>query len=187
MSHPITSIIFDYETLDSDPRNPVVIEIGLIAVTRPAATPLGEPLRIVDRLDLKPNHLLQLMDGRTFSRETLEWHVKKGTLPTTVGTVTLADCTKQVATFIERINPYRIWCWGKDFERTIYEGMCGEAGLALPEYQFRKFACGRDHWQTAFGMEQRPAERSHIAIQDCESETQDILKALTQLKALHAF
>lgn len=187
MSLPTHSIIFDYETFDNDPRNPVVTEIGAIAVTRPAATPLGEPLRIIDRLHLKPNHLLQLMDGRTFSRETLAWHIQKGTLPATVGTLTLAECAKQLAAFIDHINPYRIWCWGKDFERTIYQGMCGEAGLALPEYQFRKFACGRDHWQTAFGMDHRPAERSHIAIQDCESEMYDILAALTKLNALHAF
>jgi hypothetical protein len=186
MNQPI-SLVLDFETADSNPTNPVVFEIGIIAITRPACLAAGEPSRIVDRLDLQPNHLLQLIDGRTFTADTLRWHISKNTLPTRVGDMTLEAATIQLAYFIARHNPYRIWAWGKDFERTLYENLCGAAGIPMPEYQFRRFACGRDHWQTAFGMDQRPAERSHRAIEDCESEAHDIFAALNHLNAIHAF
>lgn len=174
-----TSIILDFETLHTKPTA-AITEIGVIAVNR-------EDFVAFDSLDLRVAVLPQLAEGRCFDAATIHWHEKKGTLAGIVGQTPLKTAVKSLVDFIDHHNPHRIWAWGKDFERPLYEDLCRQLGILLPAYQYRRFACARDHWQSAFGMEHREPERTHHAHQDCMDELRDLHKALDSMNLKHAF
>lgn len=174
-----TSLILDFETLSTDP-DATVIEIGCLAVNRSDFTAFGG-------VEFRPTFLPQIASGRSFTADTIEWQRSKDTFPQTDGTMSLVECTRRLAEFIEYHNPHRIWAWGKDFERPLLENICRAAGISLPAYQFRSFACARDIWQHAFGIEHRPEERPHRALADCKSELRDIHAALRHLNLTHVF
>lgn len=173
-----TSIILDFETLSTKP-DAAVTEIGAIAVIRKDFT-------VIDRLNVHPEIFLQLAAGRTFDRDTILWHKKKNSHISN-GTTPIRDATKQLQDFIARHSPHRIWAWGKDFERPLYENLCSTLGLPLQGYDFRKFSCARDAWQNAFGMDHKAPERSHKALQDCLDELRDLHAALKATNLLHVF
>lgn len=175
----MTSLILDFETLDTQPDT-IVTEIGCIALQR-----TGDTVAIVDALELFPDILGQLADGRTFSQDTLHWHLRNGTTLKPYSGM-LAGCAAALAGFIERHQPRRIWAWGKDFERPLYENLCRKHGITPPGYQFRIFACARDKWQDAFGMDAKTPPRTHRALQDCRDEARDLVAALNHLNLFHA-
>lgn len=174
-----TSIILDFETLDTTPYA-AVIQVGAIAVNRSDFT-------IYDSLDLRPEIFGQLADGRSLDADTIQWHHKNGHTIANPGKITLKETTKALSLFLTHHNPYRIWAWGKDFERPIYENLCFSTGIEIPHYQFRIFACARDKWQDAFGMETPAPKRTHQALQDCKDELRDLHSALKQLNLTHVF
>lgn len=173
------SILLDFETLDTAPTA-VVTEIGAIAILRE-----HENVRIIDHLALCPDILGQLADGRTFSRDTILWHQKQPDPVRIVPGPSLAACTTLLAAFIDRHQPRRIWAWGKDFERPLYENICNASGIKVPDYQFRQFACARDQWHNAFGLEAHAPKRTHHALQDCKDELRDLVTALNALDIFH--
>jgi DNA polymerase III epsilon subunit-like protein len=173
-----TSIILDFETLATEP-DATVIQIGAIAVIR-------QDFTIIERLNIHPEIFGQLADGRSFDRDTILWHQKKGTHIQN-GRTPIREATAELQAFIERHNSYRIWAWGKDFERPLYENLCRTLGLPIPDYQFRKFACARDAWQNAFGLDHKAPDRTHDALKDCEDELRDLHAALKKTNLLHVF
>lgn len=174
-----TSLILDFETLDTAP-SAVITQIGIIAVNR-------RDFQVFAHLKLFPHILPQLATGRTYTSDTIRWAEKKGCSPTGLGQTPLADCLKRLHRFIEDHDPYRIWAWGKDFERPLFEHASQQHHLPIPAYQFRKFSCARDHYQTAFGIQAKAPERIHQALQDCHDELRDLHQALTALGRLDAF
>ncbi len=177
--NPELSAILDFETLSTDP-DAIVIEIGCLAVNRRTFKPVAE-------LDLRPLILPQLADGRSFTKDTIAWHEQKHTLPKSMGDIAIKAAVRKLAAFIEDHNPVRIWAWGKDFERPLFENLCRRYGVEIPSHQFRKFACARDKWQDAFGMDAPAPERTHHALQDCHDELRDLRKALIHMNLKHVF
>jgi hypothetical protein len=172
------SIILDFETLSTAPTA-VITEIGCLAVCR-------ESLRPLEALDLRPAILPQIAMGRTCDADTIRWHESKGTLPDNMGTMPLMAAMRKLVAFVEYHEPCRIWAWGKDFERPLYEDAARMCGLRLPPYQFSKFACARDRWQDAYGEAKAP-ERYHHALQDCHDELRDLVSALAELNLTNRF
>lgn len=175
-----TSAVLDYETYDTSP-SAIVTEIGCVIIRI-----TGSEAVITDKFYLRPDILGQLADGRTFSKDTLQWHMRNGSSYTLPGDISIADATRRLHDFLKLHDPRRIWAWGKDFERPLYENLCKSAAIPLPAYQFRKFACARDKWQDAFGLEMKAPERTHNALQDCLDETRDLIAALNRLNLFHA-
>ncbi len=174
-----TSIILDFETLDTAPTA-AVTEIGCIAVNRSDFT-------CFESLDLRPAIIPQLATGRSIDDSTIRWHLRKGTFPKQDNPSPLEDCVRTLAALIAHHKPYRIWAWGKDFERPLYENLCRSLRITIPDYQFRLFTCARDVWQHAHGNDTRPPERTHHAHQDCKDELRDLHTALTKLNLTHVF
>jgi hypothetical protein len=175
-----TSLILDFESLDTDPHA-VITEFACIAVNRADFTHF-------DLIHRRISVLPQLADGRTFTADTIRWHEKKGTLDAaSSGKSPLKETILELVDFIAKHNPHRIWAWGKDFERPLFENACKQFLTQLPPYQYRKFACGRDKWQDAFGMDFKEPARTHSAKQDCLDELRDIHAALTKLNLTHVF
>ncbi len=173
-----TSIILDFETLSTEP-DAIVTEIGAIAVIR-------QDFTIIESLNVHPEIFLQLANGRTWSRDTILWHHKKGNHIQN-GTTPIREATQQLQAFIARHNPFRIWAWGKDFERPLYENLCRTLGLPISQYDFRKFACARQEYQNAFGLDHKAPERTHKDLQDCKDELRDLHAALKARNLLHMF
>jgi hypothetical protein len=174
-----TSIILDFETLSTTP-DAVIIQVGAIAVNR-------SDFAIYDTLDHRPEIFGQLTIGRQWDTDTIRWHMKNGTIITNPGKITIEQSIRALSMFITHHNPHRIWAWGKDFERPLYENLCRRLSIAVPDYQFRSFACARDQWQNAFGMETQAPKRTHQALQDCKDELRDLHQALTKLNLKHVF
>lgn len=174
-----TSLILDWETLSTDPHA-AVIEVACIAVDR-------ESWHAFSSFEMRPAFLPQIASGRTINDDTIKWHQSKGTFPQVDGTIPLADCVRHLVEFIAHHNPHRIWAWGKDFERPLLEDICLQHGIAVPPFQYRQFACARDKWQDAFGMEEREPKRTHHAHQDCLDELRDLRTALTAMNLTHVF
>lgn len=174
----MTSILLDFETFNTTPDT-IVTEIGCIALERKCDT-----VSIIDQLELYPCIIGQLADGRTFSQDTLHWHLRNNsTLKPASGL--LRTCTQELADFIEHHKPQRIWAWGKDFERPLYENICRSSGINIPAYQYRIFTCARDIWNNAFGTEAKAPTRTHRALQDCKDEARDLVHALNHLNLFH--
>lgn len=175
-----TSLILDFETLDTSPTA-IVTEVGCIALHRS-----GDTVRIIDELELFPDIFGQLANGRTYSRSTLLWHQKKDNSHLTLQSgITIEQSTAKLSEFIALHNPSRIWAWGKDFERPLYENLCRFSKIAIPDYQFRRFACARDKWQDAFGLDAKASPRTHRALHDCRDEARDLVTALNALHLFH--
>jgi hypothetical protein len=174
-----TSLILDFETLSLDP-SAIVTEIGIIAVNR-------ADFVTFDSLDIRTAVLPQLAMGRSWDAGTIRWHEKKGTLASIVGQTPIKDAVKSLVAFIEKHNPHRIWAWGKDFERPLFENLCNQLRVEAPDYQYRKFTCARDKWQDAFGVDTKQPERTHHAHQDCLDELRDLHKALDAMNLKHVF
>ncbi len=174
-----TSLILDFETFATDPHA-TVIEIGAIAVNRSDFTTFSG-------LNLKPAFLPQIADGRSFNEATARWHISKNTFPRVDGILPITECVRRLADFIAYHNPVRIWAWGKDFERPLYENLCLTCGIQTEAFDFRKFACARDQYQNAFGIHAKAPERTHHAHQDCLDELRDLHAALKSMNLTHVF
>lgn len=173
------SLILDFETLDTAP-SAAITEIGIIAVRR-------STFKVIDHLDMHPHVLPQLASGRTYTSDTIRWAEKKNLLPGQPSTLPLEMAIQMLHSFITHHNPFRIWAWGKDFERPLFENACKHYHINVPDYQFRMFACARDAWQNAFGMDSKPPERTHHAYQDTLDELRDLRAALKKLNLTHMF
>lgn len=176
---PSASLIIDFETLDTAP-SAVITQIGAIAVDRHTMT-------TAERFERIPHAIPQLTMGRTYSMDTVDWMTRKQLIPGKPSDCTIKDAMQDLHAFIARHKPYRIWAWGKDFERPLFEHVSKQLGITIPDYQFKIFTCGRDIWQHAFGMEKKPKDRTHHAIQDCVDELTDIKTALESLNLTHSF
>ena len=76
---------------------------------------------------------------------------------------------------------------GFDVRCNEIENLSRQLGIPIPEHQFKRFACARDQWQNAYGMEKKPADRSHHALQDCIDELADLTSALSIMNLSHVF
>jgi hypothetical protein len=173
------SLVLDFETLDKKPTA-AITQIGIIAVRR-------KTFKVIEQLELLPHVIPQLAAARTFSVDTIQWAEKKNLLPGPPSTLPLEIAVKILHAFISFYNPFRIWAWGKDFERPLLENLASQYQLEFPDYQFRKFACARQEWQNAFGMESPPPDRTHHALQDTLDELRDLRSALKKLNITHRF
>lgn len=174
-----TSIILDFETLSTTP-DAIVTQVGAIAVHR-------SDFAIYDTLDFRPEIFGQLASGRQWDAETIWWHGKQGNTIQNPAKITIEQAIRALAMFLTHHNPHRIWAWGKDFERPLYENLCRSLKIEVPNYQFLQFACARDQWQNAFGLEAKAPKRTHQALQDCKDELRDLHQALTTLNLKHVF
>lgn len=174
-----TSLVLDFETFATTP-DAIVTEIGCIAVNR-------SDLVEIDAYQAMPDLIAQFSARRACDSATIEWAKGKGVFRDSLGDIGFAESVNGLLEFIARHNPVRIWTWGKCFERPLLENLAAAVGAELPFMQFRKFACGRDHWQTAFGMGVHPLPRPHHALQDCRAELTDIYQALAALDRVAAF
>lgn len=168
------SFILDLETLDTAP-SAVITEIGILAVdcaTREA----------IDSLTLTPNILAQLALGRTYSKDTIDFHFKEGSAPGGMGTCDIKQCAEIVTGFFKAYQPHQVWIQGPDFDRPILEDFLHQHGHPLP-WKFSKTMDSRTLWSLAFpGI--RHAKRPHHAIEDCRATLADMLQALTALNRI---
>lgn len=191
MSRPI-SILLDFETLDTSP-SAVVTQIGALAIHRGHFAAIDDSATAADsldttvRIDLDLPIFPQLAAGRSFSTDTLAWHTSKRTR-TQCTTGTPPDRAARILRdFIEDHKPHRVWAWGKDFERPLLENFTSFHGVHISPFSFKRFACARDRWQDAFGLEAKAPDRTHIAIEDCLAELRDLHAALAAINLLHVF
>lgn len=167
-----TSAIIDLETLDTAPTA-VVTQIGCIIVER------GTFL-VRDEFSLHLPILPQLAAGRTFSADTIAWHLSKKNHILSTGGTDPRNAFHALHLLLDTHKPRNTWAWGKDFERPILENIYRHHDIPLTPYAFRSFHCGRDAWHLAFD-DAKPPERTHDAIKDCFDELRDIKNALHEL------
>lgn len=169
------SIIIDCETLDNTPRS-IITEIGAVIFQR-------SDFQIVETLDTRLDIYDQLAT-RGVSKETIEWHRKKGTLPEKATGLLPFIAAAKLQDLIQRHNPVRVWIQGTCFERPLIQDFFEDLGQPLP-WHFTKSADARSIWDTAFPGQRHPS-RPHHALADALATLPDIISSLRKLGALHA-
>jgi hypothetical protein len=161
------SIFLDLETLDTKPTA-IVTEGAFVAFDEETGEILGE-------LEIAPDFWDQLASGRTWSKETLVFHGRLGTLPEGRGG-DLDECVMFVRNFFREHAPERVWIWGADFDRPVLEDFMG----ALP-WEFWKTRCARTVWDVAFpGV--KHGKRPHRALEDVKASITDLINALAKVE-----
>ncbi len=169
------SAIIDTETLDKTPRS-IITEIGAVIFRR-------SDFQIVETLDIRLDIYDQLAT-RQVSKDTIEFHRKKGTLPDkATGTLPFIAAAK-LQDLIQRHNPVRVWIQGTCFERPLIQDFFEDLGQSLP-WDFLKSADARTVWNLAFPGQRHPS-RPHHALADALATLPDIINSLQKLGALHA-
>ena len=167
-----TSIILDIETL-SRRQNAVITEIGAIAFNR-------SDFIAFDEITILPGFFPQILAGRHLCNETIRFHSKLGTLPKAVSNEPIQVAHDQLAAFIAKHNPERLWIWGKDFDLPKLNTLFQDIGQEELPWEYWTPACARDHWKTAFpGI--KHDKRPHSALGDCKATLHDLAKSLIAL------
>ena len=170
------SIIIDIETL-STRTDSLVIEIGAIAFNRDTLSETASML-------LTPSFFEQLAAGRHVCPQTIAFHRKKKTLPTTLGDMPLRESIFHLRKFIQHHQPQHVWIQGPDFDRPIIESLCQHVGEPLPWEYFRTRDT-RTVWDVAFpGI--KHDSRPHHAVPDCRATLKDLTAALSLLARTQA-
>jgi hypothetical protein len=161
------SVFLDLETLDTRP-SAIVTEGAFVAFDEDTGEILGE-------LEITPDFWDQLSAGRTWSKETVAFHGRLGTLPEGRGD-DLRECELFVTEFFRSHAPERVWIWGADFDRPVREDFMG--GF-LP-WEFWKTRCARTVWDVAFpGV--KHGKRPHRAMEDVKASIGDLINALAKV------
>jgi len=164
----MTSIFLDLETLDTRPTA-IVTEGAFVAFDE-------ETGEVLEELEIEPDFWDQLASGRTWSKDTLAFHGRLGTLPEGRGD-DVKECEMFVRNFFREHTPARVWIWGADFDRPVLEDFMG--GF-LP-WEFWKTRCARTVWDVAFpGV--KHGKRPHKAMEDVKASIWDLMNALAKVE-----
>ena len=165
------SAILDLETLSTRP-NAVITEIGVLIFNR-------NDFSIVDELLIIPGFWLQILVDRHLCPNTIRFHLRNGTLPTSGGENDPEESARSLADFLKCFNPHRVWIQGPDFDRPIIEDFCRQYGVAFP-WDFWRTRDTRTVWDLAFPG-RKHAPRPHTALADCHATLQDLRDALNRI------
>jgi exodeoxyribonuclease VIII len=162
-------LFIDLETLDTSPTS-IVTEIAWAHFDPKRGTIQSTPLAFY------PCPWTQLATGRSTSPDTIQWHLKQGSLK--------RDGTDDIITSLEHLRDAAkdirfVWAWGSDFDGPIIATLCQQAGMPVP-WKYHQLKDARTIWDVAF-PDKRPEKRAHHAEDDVKDSIRDLVAALSKL------
>lgn len=185
-------IALDIETLDITP-NAVITEVGLHVCQYTPDDSVIESIEAEQPLQYNVSWVEQLRAGRSISKDTVQFHIKQGTIQRIVDNkfdarITPLNLLMELKSVIKKTD--YIWCKTVSFDIGTLQSLFDQHGLTVP-WSYRnvdelrtlvraaQFVSGRDE-KTFYTEHSR-----HVAGADAKAQTKAMLNALSVLDAAY--